>query len=110
MPTWIIVVLCLLLLLSLFYFIYHYRRHILGIDAPEKKVDVQILDKQSNRIIGAQPGEEDEEYWFYVQPLAGGPKREFMIGIHYYQALNPGDIGTMTYRGQQFIHFALQRQ
>lgn len=108
MPIWIIVVLCLLLLLALSYFIYNYRRHTLGIDAPEKKIEVQILDKQSNRIIGAQPGE--EEYWFYVQPLTGGPKREFMIGIHYYHALHPGDIGTMTYRGQQFVHFALKRQ
>ena len=51
----------------------------------------------------------DEEYWIYVEPISGGPKREFMVGIHYYHALNPGDKGTMTYRGQQFIHFALQR-
>lgn len=43
MPIWIIVVLCLLLLLALSYFIYNYRRHTLGIDAPEKKLKYKYL-------------------------------------------------------------------
>lgn len=109
MPTGIIVAICILFIFSFGYFIFSYRRHTLGLGAPEKKLDVMILDKQSNKIIGAQAGEEDEEYWIYVEPMSGGPKREFMVGIHYYHALNLGDKGTMTYRGQQFIHFALQR-
>lgn len=74
-----------------------------------KKIDVEVLDKQSMAIIGAQPGEDNEEYWIYVQPTKGGPKREFMVGIHYYHALNPGDRGTMTYKGLSFVHFALER-
>ncbi|MFZ6043921.1 DUF2500 domain-containing protein, partial [Vibrio natriegens] len=28
---------------------------------------------------------------------------------HYYHALNPGDRGTMTYKGLTFLHFTLQR-
>ena len=109
MPTWIIVAVVAMLALAVYLFIRFYRRHMLGEDAPERTIEVQILDKQSNPIIGARPGEDDEEYWIYVQPTNGGPKREFMVGIHYYHHLQPGDRGTMTYQGVRFLHFALQR-
>ncbi|HIF9366200.1 TPA: DUF2500 domain-containing protein [Photobacterium damselae] len=109
MPTMLLLALVTLLVVAISYFIYTYRRHTLGTHAPEKHIEVMILDKQSNPIFGAQPGEDDEEYWIYVQPVKGGPKREFMVGIHYYHALNPGDSGVMTYKGHQFMHFALNR-
>ena len=109
MPIGIVLATVALLILSALFSIRFYRRHILGEDATERKIDVEVLDKQSVAVIDAQPGEEDEEYWIYVQPVKGGPKREFMVGIHYYHALNPGDRGTMTYKGRTFVHFALQR-
>ncbi|KXI23944.1 DUF2500 domain-containing protein [Photobacterium sanguinicancri] len=109
MPFWIPLALLAALAIAISYFLYSYRRHSLGLEAPEKKVEVCVLDKQSNPIIGAQPGDDNEEYWIYVEPTEGGPRREFMVGIHYFQALNPGDQGIMTYRGRQFLHFALQR-
>ena len=109
MPTWIIVAVVAMLAVAVILFIRFYRRHMLGENAPERTIEVQILDKQSNAIIGAQPGEDNEEYWIYVQPTKGGPKREFMVGIHYYHHLQPGDCGTMTYQGVKFLHFALQR-
>lgn len=109
MPIWIVLAVATLLIISIFYFIRFYRRHVQGEDAPEQKIDVEVLDKQSVAIIGAQPGDDNEEYWIHVQPTKGGPKREFMVGVHYYHALNPGDRGTMTYKGLTFIHFALQR-
>ncbi len=109
MPIWIVLAVAILFVISIFYFIRFYRRHVQGENAPEQKIDVEVLDKQSMAIIGAQPGEDNEEYWIYVQPTKGGPKREFMVGIHYYHALNPGDRGTMTYKGLSFVHFALER-
>ncbi|MDX1302721.1 DUF2500 domain-containing protein [Photobacterium sp.] len=109
MPIWIILAIVTLLIVSVFYYVRFYRRHILGESAPEKKIKVEILDKQNVPVIGAQPGEDNEDYWIYVQPEQGGPKREFMVGIHYYHALNPGDKGIMTYKGRTFVHFALQR-
>lgn len=108
MPIWIALAVVVLFTTSTFYFIRFYRRHMQGENAPERKIDVEILDKQSTAVIGAQPGEDNEEYWIYVQPTKGGPKREFMVGVHYYHALNPGDRGTMTYKGLSFLHFALQ--
>ncbi|NMS64366.1 DUF2500 domain-containing protein, partial [Vibrio parahaemolyticus] len=54
-------------------------------------------------------GQDDQEYWIYVQRGSIGPKREFQIGVHYYHALNPGDKGTLTYRGNKFLHFAIKR-
>lgn len=109
MPVWIPITLALLLVIALLYFVYSYRRHSLGLDAPEQSIEVCVLDKQANAIIGAQPGEDNEEYWIYVEPTDGGPQREFLVGVHYYHALNPGDQGTMTYKGRQFMHFALKR-
>ncbi|MGF1699806.1 DUF2500 domain-containing protein [Photobacterium makurazakiensis] len=109
MPTWIVLAIFALLVAAILYYVRFYRHHVLGENAPEKKIEVQILDKQSVAVIGAKPGEDDEEYWVYVQPTKGGPKREFMVGVHYYHALNPGDSGIMTYKGVTFLHFALQR-
>lgn len=109
MPVSVIVGLIALLIIAVGYFILSYRRHTLGAHAPERSIEVTVLDKQSVPIIGAQPGDEQEEYWIYVHPTQGGPKREFMVGVHYYHALNPGDRGTMTYKGLTFLHFALQR-
>lgn len=109
MPVGIVLALITLLIVSVLYFFYSYRRHTLGENAPEQKIDVKVLDKQSITLSNNQPGEDNEEYWLYVQPCSGGPKREFRIGIHYYHALNRGDHGTLTYRGLNFIHFALKR-
>lgn len=109
MPLGIVLATVALLIISALFFIRVYRRHMRGENAPEKKIEVEILDKQSVAVIGAKPGDDDEEYWIYVQPLQGGPKRQFMVGVHYYHALNPGDRGTMTYKGISFVHFALLR-
>ncbi|KLV07379.1 RNA polymerase subunit sigma [Photobacterium aquae] len=109
MPIWIPALMLLLLAVAIASFARIYRQHMLGESAKERKIDVTVLDKQSVPVIGAQPGQDDQEYWIYVQPTRGGPKREFMVGIHYYHALNPGDSGTLTYQGLKFLHFALQR-
>lgn len=98
-----------LLLLGLWLFSRFYRRHIQGENAPERSALVVILDKQSIEIPHPLPGQDDREYWIYVQKGKLGPKREFQVGVHYFQALNPGDRGTLTYRGTQFLHFSLQR-
>ncbi|MBY5947088.1 DUF2500 domain-containing protein [Photobacterium rosenbergii] len=109
MPIAIPATIIALLAVALYCFVHIYRKHTLGENAPERQIEVEILDKQSTPVIGARPGEDDEEYWIYVQPTKGGPKREFMVGIHYYHALNPGDKGVMTYQGTTFRHFALKR-
>lgn len=103
--------LCIILLIALAAWIYRqfHKKHNLGQDAPEQQVKVMIIDKQTIDIPEAQPGQEDQEHWIYVQKLPIGPKREFKIGIHYYSALNPGDKGLLTYQGDKFLHFALQR-
>ncbi|WP_299017293.1 DUF2500 domain-containing protein [uncultured Photobacterium sp.] len=109
MPIWIMLALAALLIISILYYVRFYRRHMLGEHAPEQKIEVEVLDKQSVAMEYAQPGEENEEYWLYVQPRSGGLRREFKIGIHYYHALNSGDRGILTYQGTTFLHFALQR-
>ncbi|MGI2883266.1 DUF2500 domain-containing protein [Vibrio furnissii] len=98
-----------LITVGLWLFSRFYRRHIHGENAPERHVQVTVLDKQSIDIPHPLPGQDDREYWVYVQKGQWGPKREFQVGIHYFHALNPGDRGTLTYRGTDFIHFALQR-
>ncbi|WP_162045368.1 DUF2500 domain-containing protein [Vibrio taketomensis] len=109
MPITIFVAIALLGLLAGWFFISFYRRHMQGEDAPEQKADVTILDKQAIDIENAEPGQDDQEYWIYVQRGRVGPKREFQVGIHYFHALNPGDKGTLTYQGDKFLHFALKR-
>lgn len=98
-----------LLIAAVYGFIRIHRQHNLGIDAPERQCEITILDKQSVPIIGAKPGEDDEEFWLYVQPKKGGPKRQFCVGVHYFYAVEAGDTGTLTYQGRKFIHFAKQR-
>lgn len=108
----ITLLLCLVLLIGLSAWMFHQfqKRHKHGQDAPQQTLKVMVIDKQSIDIPEAQPGQEDQEYWIYVQKLPVGPKREFKVGIHYYSALNPGDRGELTYQGDRFLHFALQRQ
>jgi len=88
MPISLYFAIALLGLLAGWVFTNFYRRHMQGEDAPEQTVNVTILDKQKGKI---------------------GPKREFQVGIHYFQALNPGDKGTLTYQGDKFLHFAMKR-
>ncbi|OEF26110.1 DUF2500 domain-containing protein [Vibrio rumoiensis] len=109
MPITLLICILLLIALAAWMYIGFHKRHNLGEDAPEQKVNVEVLDKQSLDIPDAAVGEEDQEYWIYVQKLPLGPKREFKVGIHYFSALNPGDKGTLTYKGNRFIHFALKR-
>ncbi len=101
--------LLLLLVVSAFLFIYFYQRHMQGRNAPEKTALVTILDKQSIPVTNPLPGQDDQEFWIYVQKGRLGPKREFQVGVHYFHALTPGDKGVLTYQGSQFIHFALER-
>ncbi|RJX65279.1 DUF2500 domain-containing protein [Vibrio sinensis] len=90
-------------------FIHLYRKHVQGENAPEQSVIVTILDKQSIPLENVPIGHDDQEYWIYVQKGKIGPKREFQVGVHYFHALNPGDKGTLTYQGNQFMHFSLHR-
>ncbi|EKO3392182.1 DUF2500 domain-containing protein [Vibrio fluvialis] len=109
MPSVFWIAIIVLLLLGLWLFSQFYHRHIQGENAPERSTEVIILDKQSISVEHPLPGQEDREYWIYVQQGKLGPKREFQVGVHYFHALNPGDRGVLTYRGTQFLHFALQR-
>ncbi|BCL71549.1 RNA polymerase subunit sigma [Vibrio nigripulchritudo] len=109
MPVTLFALLLVLAIAAGWYFVRFQKQHTLGEDAPEQKAEVTVLDKQIIDVPDAQPGEEPQEYWIYVQKGKVGPKREFQIGVHYYQALNPGDKGTLTYQGQKFLHFAMKR-
>nr|WP_194956797.1 DUF2500 domain-containing protein [Enterovibrio baiacu] len=109
-PISLILLLVALAVISTVYFFLSFQKHSLGKGAEERAIDIRILDKQSVALPSPEQHEDPEEYWIYVQPLAGGPKREFQVGVHYYHALQPGDCGTLTYKGLQFLHFAkLQR-
>lgn len=109
MQITLVFILLLLLAAAVTLFGYFYQRHLQGKDAPEKQVQVTVLDKQSIPVANPLPGQEDQEFWIYVQKGRLGPKREFQIGVHYFHALNPGDKGILTYQGNRFIHFALER-
>jgi hypothetical protein len=109
MPISLILALFALIALGVWVFFRFYSKHYVGEDAPEQRVQVTILDKQAIEVPDAKPGQDDQEYWIYVQRGSVGPKREFQIGVHYYHSLNPGDKGTLTYRGDKFLHFALKR-
>ncbi len=87
-----------------------YLQHSQGHHAVEKTIEVTVLDKQmlenhqhDSFISNAN------SYWIWVQKGRFGPKREFEVTFDYFQVLNPGDKGQLTYHGDQFIHFALQR-
>ncbi|HBC3959941.1 DUF2500 domain-containing protein [Vibrio parahaemolyticus] len=109
MPISLILATFALIALGAWVFFRSYSKHYVGEDAPEQSVQVTILDKQAIDVPDAQPGQDDQEYWIYVQRGSIGPKREFQIGVHYYHALNPGDKGTLTYCGDKFLHFAIKR-
>lgn len=106
MPLGFIALILVLACVSAVYFYRFYSKHMQGENSPTLTIDIRILDKQSVPVPDAEPHEDGEEYWIYVEPLDGGPKREFQVGVHYYHALHPGDCGTLTYRGNQFMHFA----
>ncbi len=109
MPISLIIIMLVLLIFAGTYMWFSLSRHTFGSGAKDKDVLVKVLDKQSVEVERPMPGEETEHYWIYVQPVKGGPKREFQVGIHYFNALNPGDEGTLTYHGTRFCHFALRR-
>ena len=109
MPLTLFALLILRALAAGWFFVQFQKRHTFGEDAPEQTTEVTVLDKQIIDVPDPKEGEESQEYWIYVQKGKVGPKREFQIGVHYYHALNPGDKGTLTYKGQKFMHFALQR-
>ena len=110
MPMAIILALLVLIVLGAWIYLQFYRKHMLGENAPEQTVSVTILDKQTIDVPDAPAGQDDLEYWIYVQRGHFGPKREFQVGVHYYHSLNPGDKGLLTYQGNTFLHFAMQRQ
>ncbi|MCJ2378731.1 DUF2500 domain-containing protein [Vibrio sp. ZSDZ34] len=107
MPTVLILSIFILIIVAACFFSLFYTKHISGKDAPEQQALVTILDKQA--VTPTDPDSHEEEYWIYVRKGRFGPKREFQIGVQYYHHLNPGDRGILTYQGQRFLHFALQR-
>ncbi|GAA5648306.1 MULTISPECIES: DUF2500 domain-containing protein [Vibrio] len=109
MPVSLFALIGLLVVLAAWVFLSFYRKHIQGQGASEHTVEVTILDKQAVDVADAQPGEDAQEFWIYVQKGRLGPKREFQVGVHYFHALNPGDKGILTYQGDTFLHFALKR-
>ncbi|MEH0743475.1 DUF2500 domain-containing protein [Vibrio cholerae] len=109
MPITLFVAIVLFVLISGALFVRFYRQHMQGEGSQEQSAQVTILDKQSVPVEHAAPGEDDLEYWIYVQKGRLGPKREFQVGVHYYHALTPGDKGTLIYQGDTFLHFARQR-
>ncbi|MBY6199582.1 DUF2500 domain-containing protein [Vibrio hangzhouensis] len=106
MPVSLIFAVVILIALAGYLFVYVQKKHTLGVNAPERKASVTILDKQV--VVTEDPAQEDE-YWIYIQKGAFGPKREFQVGVHYYHHLSPGDKGILTYQGDKFLHFALNR-
>ncbi|MDK9759736.1 DUF2500 family protein, partial [Vibrio sp. D173a] len=67
MPNSLFLAIIVLVALAGWVFVSFYRKHMQGENAPEKKVDVTVLDKQSIDLPDAEPGQEDQEYWIYVQ-------------------------------------------
>ncbi|EDL51670.1 MULTISPECIES: DUF2500 domain-containing protein [Vibrio] len=106
MPISLVIILIVLIILAGYLFVYVQKKHTVGVNAPERKAAVTILDKQV--VVTEDPTQEDE-YWIYIQKGTFGPKREFQIGVHYYHHLNPGDKGELTYQGDKFLHFSLTR-
>ncbi|WP_407331719.1 DUF2500 domain-containing protein [Enterovibrio sp. 27052020O] len=110
MPISVILLVLALAVVAGVYFVFTFQKHTLGQGAEDRAIDIRILDKQVVSLPSPDQHQDPEEYWIYVEPISGGPKREFQVGVHYYHALQPGDCGTLTYRGSDFVHFAkLQR-
>lgn len=101
---------CVLTCLSLFfaiYFFYFHPKSQLKKAPQSHQIKVRILNKRVLEL-ELSPEDSDEallQYWIYVQPLKGGAKREFEVNADNFQALKPGDRGTMSYLGMQFIDF-----
>ena len=106
MPISVILLVIALAVIAGVYFVFTFQKHTLGQGAEERAIDIRILDKQAVALPSDEQHQDPEEYWIYVQPISGGPKREFQVGIHYYHALQAGDCGRLTYRGSDFVHFA----
>ncbi len=109
MPISLVVAILVFILLSAWAFNRFFQKHIQGVGAPEQSAEVTVLDKQTIEVEDAAPGQDEQEYWIYVQKGRLGPKREFQVGVHYFHALKPGDRGTLTYQGNKFLHFAIKR-
>lgn len=109
MPISLFFLVAILAAIAAVAFKYVFTKHVQGIGATEQKAKVTIIDKQAVDLPDALPGEEDKEYWIYVQKGRFGPKREFQVGVHYYHALLPGHQGELTYQGDKFMHFAMKR-
>lgn len=67
MPISLILAIFALIALGAWVFFRFYSKHYVGEDAPEQSVQVTILDKQAIDVPDAQPGQDDQEYWIYVQ-------------------------------------------
>lgn len=106
MPISLVIAVAVLIIITAFLFFQTQRQHVHGINAPEQKIAITILDKQ---IIATSEPTDDDEYWIYVQKGHFGIKREFQVGVHYYHHLTPGDKGILTYQGDKFLHFSLDR-
>ena len=106
MPFSALILLLVLVVMAATLFFLNYRKHQLGINAQERSIDVRILDKESNTFLTEGLHEDGMQYWILVQALKGGPKRRFAVEAQYYDALFPGDRGTMVYQGLKFIHFS----
>lgn len=74
MPVTYIIILLVFILIAAVLFQRFQTKFILGDNAPEMKVEVTILDKQIVEIPDTKPGEEDQEFWIYVQKGKFGPK------------------------------------
>ncbi len=67
MPISLILALFALIALGAWAFFRFYSKHYFGEDAPEQSAQVTILDKQAIEVPDAEPGQDDQEYWIYVQ-------------------------------------------
>lgn len=77
MPFTLLISLALLIIAAVWFFSHFYRRHMQGENAPQRSAEVTILDKQAIDIPHPLPGQDDQEFWIYVQKGRLGPKREF---------------------------------
>ena len=73
MPISLILALFALIALGAWVFFRFYSKHYFGEDAPEQSAQVTILDKQVIEVPEADPGQDDQEYWIYVQRGSIGP-------------------------------------
>lgn len=67
MPFTLLISLALLIIAAVWFFSHFYRRHMQGENAPQRSAEVTILDKQAIDIPHPLPGQDDQEFWIYVQ-------------------------------------------